>query len=219
MPVRPAVVSCAMESTERQSLPCASAFPRHEHIVPKKACVIYVCLHYSIIVSGGDSAAHFRPGVRALDFELLKSIVLNAVPWIGTSGLRVDILEERHVRLSVPVREKHLNHVGIVWAGTHFMLMEVAGAALFGATYDFRRFVPVNKGMTIRYHRPAVTDLICDLSISAEDAAAKLKPVEGRGRGDWIIDVPVMDAEGNTVSSASCNFYIIPTPDSFLKKE
>ena len=138
-----------------------------------------------------------------MDFELLKSIVLNAVPWIGTSGLRVDILEERHVRLSVPVREKHLNHVGIVWAGTH----------------DFRRFVPVNKGMTIRYHRPAVTDLICDLSISAEDAAAKLKPVEGRGRGDWIIDVPVMDAEGNTVSSASCNFYIIPTPDSFLKKE
>lgn len=153
-----------------------------------------------------------------MDFELLKSIVLNAVPWMATSGLNVDILEERHVRLSVPVREKHLNHVGIVWAGTHFMIMEVAGAALFGATYDFRRFVPVNKGMSIRYLRPAVTDLVCDISIGAEEAAEKIRLVEEKGRGDWIIDVPVTDAGGNLVSSSTCNFYIIPTPDGFVKQ-
>jgi len=35
------------------------------------------------------------------------------------------------------VKEKHLNHVGVVYAGTQFMLMEISGAALFFCTFSF----------------------------------------------------------------------------------
>ena len=83
------------------------------------------------------------------DVSTFRTALTDMIPWVKASGLRVDVFEERHVRLSVP-KDKHLNHVGIIYAGSHFMLMEIAGAALFLATYGMRPFVPVNKGMSIR---------------------------------------------------------------------
>jgi uncharacterized protein (TIGR00369 family) len=146
-----------------------------------------------------------------MDMDFLKSSLIETIPWVKMSDIRVDVFEKRRVRLSVPVREKHLNHVGIVYAGTHFMLMEVAGAALFVTTYGIERFIPINKGMSIRYLKPAYTDLACELTLTEEDAAARIKPVEEKGRGDWILDMTVTDETGNTVSTSQCNYYLIST--------
>lgn len=107
---------------------------------------------------------------------------------------------------------RHLNHVGIVYAGTHFMLMEVAGAALFIATYGMDRFVPVNKGMSIRFTKPALTDITCELFLGPDEAAARLAPIVERGKGDWILDMTVTDANGTVVSSSTCNYFLLPLP-------
>lgn len=145
----------------------------------------------------------------------LKASLVETIPWVKMSDIKIDVFEQRHVRLSVPVKEKHLNHVGIVYAGTHFMLMEVAGAALFVATYGVEKFIPINKGMSIRYHRPAYTDLVCELKISAEEARAKIKPVEEKNSGDWILDMALTDAEGLEVSTSKCNYYLISMEKGF----
>lgn len=145
------------------------------------------------------------------DIRSLTKALTEMIPWVKDSGLRVDIFEERHVRLSVP-KEKHLNHVGIMYAGTHFMLMEIAGAALFLATYGMKPYVPVNKGMSIRYLRPTATDIYCDLSITAEEAQAKMKPIEARGKGEWVLDMSATDANGATVSTSTCTYYLLPMP-------
>jgi len=147
-----------------------------------------------------------------MEKEQLISIITDTIPWVKMSDLKIDVFEDRHVRLSVPVVEKHLNHVGIVYAGTHFMLMEIAGAALFAATYIDTQFVPINKGMSIKYLKPAFTDLTCDLRLDKEEAENLIKPVKERGKGDWVLDMSVTDTTGNTVSSASCNYYLIPVP-------
>lgn len=146
-----------------------------------------------------------------MDLNALRSAITDTIPWVKDSGLCVDIFEQGHVKLSVPAA-RHLNHVGIVYAGTHFMLMEVAGAALFMATYGIERFVPVNKGMSIRFMKPALTDISCELSLSSEEAAARMAPVIERGKGDWILEMSVTDVNGTTVSNSSCNYYLIPRP-------
>ncbi len=145
------------------------------------------------------------------DVSTFRTALTDMIPWVKASGLRVDVFEERHVRLSVP-KDKHLNHVGIIYAGSHFMLMEIAGAALFLATYGMRPFVPVNKGMSIRYLKPAATDIHCDLTITAEEARAKMEPIEARGRGEWVLDMSVTDENGATVSTSTCTYYLLPMP-------
>ncbi len=146
-----------------------------------------------------------------MEYSELERLITDTIPWVKDSGLRVDLMAKNHIRLTVPP-EKHLNHVGIVYAGTHFMLMEVAGAALYFATYGLNNLVPVNKHMEISYLKPAFGDISCELSLDEETARAMMAPVEQRGRGDWILDMAVTDTSGVTVSKARCNYYLIPTP-------
>jgi acyl-coenzyme A thioesterase PaaI-like protein len=152
-----------------------------------------------------------REQEKSMEQVFLISLITDTIPWVKDSGLRVDVFETGHVKLSVPVA-RHLNHVGIVYAGTHFMLMEVAGAALFMATYGIDRFVPVNKGMSIRFVKPGLTDIACELFMSPGEAEARLAPVIERGRGDWILDMSVTDTNGTVVSTSTCNYFIIPRP-------
>ncbi len=144
-----------------------------------------------------------------MDFMLLKAMLRDTIPWVRLSDIDADILEERHVKLWVPVKEKHLNHVGVVYAGTQFMLMEIAGAALFFCTYGLERFIPINKEMSICYKRPTSLDIFCELSISEEDALKRIRPIEKEGKGDWLLDMSIVDAEGNIISSSTCNYYIV----------
>ncbi len=145
-----------------------------------------------------------------MDLETLRTAITDTIPWVKMSGLAVDIFEEGHVKLSVPA-VNHMNHVGIVYAGTHFMLMEVAGAALFLATYGIDKFLPINKGMNIRFLKPATTDISCVLSLNKDEAQEKMKPIEEKGRGEWILDMAVTDAQGAIVSSSTCTYYLIPS--------
>jgi len=145
-----------------------------------------------------------------MDLETLKSAITDTIPWVKMSGLRIDIFEEGHVKLSVPAAI-HMNHVGIVYAGTHFMLMEVAGAALYLATYGIDRFLPINKGMSIRFLKPATSDITCVLTMSKDEAMEKIRPVEEKGRGEWVLDMSVTDDKGTVVSSSTCTYYLIPS--------
>jgi thioesterase domain-containing protein len=139
------------------------------------------------------------------------SVITSTIPWVKMSGIRVDVFEDGHVKLVVPAAN-HMNHVGIIYAGTHFMLMEVAGAALFLTLYGVEKFIPINKGMSIRFLKPATTDITCELSMGRQEAQEKLKPVEERGKGEWVLDMTVTDAGGTTVSSSTCTYYLIPSP-------
>jgi thioesterase domain-containing protein len=145
-----------------------------------------------------------------MDLEDLKTAVTDTIPWVKMSGLSVETFQEGHVKLCVPAKN-HLNHVGFVYAGTHFMLMEVSGAALFLATYGIEKYLPVNKGMSIRYLKPATTDISCELRMDEEAGREKLKPIEEKGKGEWILDMEVADAHGTIVSKSTCTYYLIPS--------
>jgi acyl-coenzyme A thioesterase PaaI-like protein len=147
-----------------------------------------------------------------MNMDELKAALTETIPWVKQSGLKVDVFEKGHILLSVPVNPIHMNHVGIVYAGTYFMLMEVAGAALFLATYGVESYIPINKAMNIRFLRPSTTDISCELVLSNEKAAEMIEPILKNGKGDWILDMATVDSSGKTVSESTCTYYIIPLP-------
>lgn len=51
----------------------------------------------------------------AVDIEKVrKSLEVCPIKWVGDGKFTNEILDERHVRVVVPVEGLHLNHVGIV---------------------------------------------------------------------------------------------------------
>ena len=53
-----------------------------------------------------------------------------------------------HFNLTMPVAD-HLVHTRIAYAGTHFMLMDVSGAAICMATHSIEKLVPQKYQMAI----------------------------------------------------------------------
>ena len=131
------------------------------------------------------------------------------IPYLNAAGVIPEIIEKGHVRFVLPVKDRHMNHVGIVYAGSLFVFAESAGASLIFAAYaEKKNYTPIISNVSIDYLKPAKTDLIIDMTMTAEEAAEKIAPIDERGKGRYPLDVPVYDAEGTHVATAHITYYL-----------
>ncbi len=139
----------------------------------------------------------------------MPAMFTEGIPWVKEGGLTLVEAWDNHVKLMIP-REKHLNHVGIIYAGSLFMLMEVAGAALMAVTYPGMGYVPINKGMSIEFKKPGTTDMFCDLTLTQEKADEMIKPIEEseKKKGDWVLEMEATDANGQVCATSVCTYYL-----------
>jgi len=157
-------------------------------------------------------------GKGDMNFDRLKGMVDNPpTPWIAMSGMYYETLEIRHVKIVVPVKGRHLNHVGTVYGGTMFMILEVSGALLFFSAYGMDRFVPVLKKCEIEYLKPTSKDLVADLRMSEEEARDHLAEIEKKGKGDWILNAKLADSDGTEVAKARITYFAIPATRGLVK--
>ena len=141
------------------------------------------------------------------DFSSMIPFIQDTIPIVKYGGVKVEKLEERDIILSMPT-ENNLNHVGIMYAGSTFILLEMAGAALFATTYDIFKYILINAGMSIKYLKPATTKLQCHLTITREEADAMMKPIEEKGKGRWPLKLQAVDENGVVVAEAECNYFV-----------
>ena len=78
------------------------------------------------------------------------------------------------------------------------------------ATYGTDEFVPILKSVECKYLKPGTKDLVVDIALSKEEAEEKIKAVKERGRGDYFLDVPIVDSDGDDVALMSFNYYALP---------
>ncbi|MCX5868387.1 MAG: YiiD C-terminal domain-containing protein [Proteobacteria bacterium] len=141
------------------------------------------------------------------DFSTLVPFIEDTIPIVKYGGVKVEKLEERDIILSMPT-EKNLNHVGIMYAGSTFILLEMSGAALFATTYDIFKYILINSGMSIKYLKPATSKISCHLKMTQEEADKMMKPIEERGKGIWPLKLQAVDENGVVVAEAECNYYV-----------
>lgn len=126
----------------------------------------------------------------AVDIEKVrKSLEVCPIKWVGDGKFTNEILDERHVRVVVPVEGLHLNHVGIVYAGTMFTAMELAAGAIFMCTYGLDEFVPIVSNFEISFLKPTKKDLVAEIEWTEEEAAERIKPIRERGRGRMPVEI------------------------------
>ena len=145
--------------------------------------------------------------------DQLRTMVADSpIKWMKLANIQPEIIEQGHIRFRLPVKGLHLNHVNTVYAGSMFAFAELCGGALFQATYGFDEFVPIVKKAEIRYVKPATDDLTCELQLSEEEAKEHIAPIRERGRGDFILSIPLLDVDGVEVAIADINYYILSIP-------
>ena len=130
------------------------------------------------------------------------------IEYVNMAGMVADIIEERHIKLTLPVAPIHLNHVGTAYAGSMFTLAEIAGGKLFKCTYG-TDYVPILKAAEIRYLKPSTKDLVVELSLTEEEAAEKIALAAQRGRGDYFLDVDIKNIDGVLGATVHFNYYAL----------
>ena len=70
------------------------------------------------------------------------------INYMNLAGIIPVTVEERHVATRLPANYMHMNHVGIVYAGSYFVFAEASGATLIKCTYA-GAYVPIIKSVNV----------------------------------------------------------------------
>jgi thioesterase domain-containing protein len=142
-----------------------------------------------------------------LPTEDLKAFVEKKVPFVERMGLRALELRRGYVKLAAPY-EGNENHIGTLYAGALFTLAEIPGGALFLTSFDAERFYPVVKEMTLRFLKPAITDVTVDLSLADEDISRIQAEAEQAGKAEFSLEGEIRDANGDVVATSRGDYQI-----------
>ena len=134
-----------------------------------------------------------------LTTEMMKSFIEKPFDFVERMGLRVIELEPRSVKLSVPLQGNE-NHIGTMYAGALFTIAEIPGGALFLTTFDVSRFYPVIKEMTIRFIKPAKTDVTIEMVMSVSEAKRIVSEAEKNGKAEYILEGEIKDTDEEVVA-------------------
>lgn len=146
-----------------------------------------------------------------IDFDAIRKRAENsAIPYVRESGLRLEIAEERHCRMVMPLSEKHINHVGVAYAGSLFVLGEVFTAYLLSCTYGHDTWVPIAAKDEIEFIKPCREDMVVDVTLTQEEADALIAPVLERGKGRVTLRYPIQSASGEVVANMTAVVYLLP---------
>ena len=154
----------------------------------------------------------------AVNMEKVRA-TLSASPikWVQLGKFSNDILEERNIRMSVPVEGLHINHVGTVYAGSMFTLLELAAGAMFMCTYGLDEYVPIVASFEITYLKPTQKDLVVELEWTEEEAEERIHPIKERGRGRMPVELTLKDVDGVEVAKAVSTLYILPYTTNMME--
>jgi thioesterase domain-containing protein len=131
--------------------------------------------------------------------ETLKELVEKKIAFVERMGLKVLALIPGHVKLTAPLRGNE-NHIGSMYAGALFTLAEIPGGALILSTFDPTKCYPLIKELTIKFLRPAQSDVTTEISLSTEEVHRITAEMLATGKAEFILSAELKDGSGAVVA-------------------
>jgi acyl-coenzyme A thioesterase PaaI-like protein len=131
--------------------------------------------------------------------DTLKKFSGRRVAFIENMGLETIEARPGYVKLKAPLKGNE-NHIGIMYAGALFTLAEVPGGTLFSTSFDVTKYYPIVKEMSIRFRRPAATDITLEMTMSEDEVDRIQTEAETNGKADYVLEGELKDESGEVVA-------------------
>jgi acyl-coenzyme A thioesterase PaaI-like protein len=139
--------------------------------------------------------------------EEARTFIEKPFAFVERIGLQALVMEPRRVKLKLPLAG-NTNHIGSIYAGALFTVAELPGGALFLTTFDVERFYPVLKAMSIRFRRPAFTDVTVEVALAEEEVQRIAAEAERLGKAEFTLETAVRDAEDQVVAQTEAVYQL-----------
>ncbi|MFA9290476.1 MAG: PaaI family thioesterase [Solirubrobacteraceae bacterium] len=133
---------------------------------------------------------------------------IGSIPILEKMGITIESFTESSVTTKVPF-EGNTNHIGTIYAGVIFSLAEFTGVPLMFPKMANEGVIFIIRDMSIRYRRPATTDLFVTANFTDEDAAFCKAEIAKNGKVDFLIEMEIKDTTGEVVALTKNNYHLI----------
>lgn len=136
-----------------------------------------------------------------MDLNLAKNALETGIKFVQNSGLKVVELRRGYVKCLMPMSGNG-NHIGTMYAGSLFTVAEIPGGALFLSSFDTSRYVPIVKEMTMKFLKPAKTDVTIEVSLDDARIAQISADADASGKAEFILEGELKTADGTVVAAS-----------------
>lgn len=135
-----------------------------------------------------------------LDVQVLQRYLEENLPIYSFIGLQILEADPEGAKCFVPLSRNNTNHFGSVHAAVQWAMAEVLGGVISFPNFGGEDILTVVKEVTIRFERPAMTDLTSETSIGAGEIQRIKGDLAEGGKADFTLDIEVKDSSGTTVA-------------------
>mmetsp|Transcript_2642 Transcript_2642/g.2990 ORF Transcript_2642/g.2990 Transcript_2642/m.2990 type:complete len:155 (+) Transcript_2642:465-929(+) len=130
------------------------------------------------------------------------------VPMIRYLDLKVLSVSRGLYKVLVPLSENTKNHFNTVHAAVQWASSEALGGMIAFPYLNSDTFVVVVRNVSIKFKRPAYSDITSEAHFSVERHTEMRKQLLETGRYDFNIDIITRNLEGDIVSEAQGSYAI-----------
>jgi len=127
------------------------------------------------------------------------AIIEKTIPIVEKMGVKVVGFRPNYAKLMLPMAN-NINHIGCIYAGSLFTLGEMAGGAIFHASFDNSIFIPIVKQLSIRFRKMALTNVTVEVMLPTEEAERIKTMAMADGKADFDLSLEIKDASDEVCS-------------------
>ena len=135
------------------------------------------------------------------DTDAMTAMVATTIPIMGAMGLRVVEVRRGYAAAEIPV-EPNVNHFGSMYAGSLFTVAEMLGGVIGLTSFDLPGFIPVVKGLDIKFRRVAKTVVRSSASLSDDEITRIESEARATGKSEFILVAVLTDETGEVVATS-----------------
>lgn len=134
-------------------------------------------------------------------------LVHESIPAVGRLGITVESLEPGATRLRLPI-EGNGNHLGTMYAGALFALVELPGGLIPIAFFGPGQYVPIVTDLHIEFLAAARTDVTLSARMDVEELRALAAQADAEGQAPFTLALHGEDAAGRTVVASTAHYLL-----------
>lgn len=133
--------------------------------------------------------------------DVIRRLTEEQIAFVRRCGLKAEVLERGHVTLRMPLAGNE-NHVGSMYAGALFTLAELPGGVLALTSFDSQRFYPIVKEASLRYRRPAASDVRVSARLDEDEQQRIAAEAARDSKAEYTLALQLCDLQGEVVAES-----------------
>lgn len=154
----------------------------------------------------GASASMVTRAKQSMAMKLLTRFVGQNIPFATRNGFEVEAYRPGYIKTRIPLKPNK-NHFNAMYAGALYTVAELPGGILCLLNFD-PEYYPTLAEMTMRYHKPARTDVTIEFKLSKAELKRIQDEAKANGKSKFSLEGELKDLEGNVVATSTAHYQV-----------